>query len=68
MALTCEQEAFNLFVPDAPRHVTTLARFTRLRRLGLVGLGRLDSVMVRKHGADTCLRVDAQHYAQISSS
>ena len=44
------QEAYNLFVARVPRHVTTLARFTALRRLSLLGAFELlhDEVCSRR--------------------
>ena len=41
------QEAHNLSVPKAPRHVTTLARFAALRALSLSGLAGLKPIEVR---------------------
>ena len=41
------QEARNLFVPKAPRHVTTLARFTALRYVSLLGAESLLPMQVR---------------------
>lgn len=49
------QEAHNLAVPEAPRHVTTLARFAALRCLSLVGLGGLDQAKVSVQGMPASL-------------
>ncbi len=44
------QVIYNLFVPNSPRHVTTLARFSALQHLRLSGLEGLKPDEVRLVG------------------